>query len=88
MKRGKNRLIAGIGTVWFMSLISTSAAPKMWQVALIAIGFYEIASWTVCIARREARKSRRRKYITATKIDMKRVEDQVFNPLRSMREVS
>lgn len=87
MKRG-NRLIAGIGTVWFMSLISTNASPKLWQVAFLSIGMYEALFWAVRIARREARKSRRRKYITATKIDMRRVEDQVFNPLRGMREVS
>ena len=27
-------------------------------------------------------------YLTATRLDMRRVEAQVFNPLREMREVS
>ena len=40
MKRG-NRLIAGVGTVWFMSLISTNASPKLWQIAFLSIGLYE-----------------------------------------------
>lgn len=84
MKRG-NRLIAGIGTVWFMSLISTNASPKLWQVAFLSIGMYEALFWAVRIARREARRQRRRKYITVTRRDMERVADEVFNPYKEVR---
>ena len=84
MKRG-NRLIAGIGTVWFMSLISTNANPKLWQVAFLSIGMYEALFWAVRIARREARRQRRRKYITVTRRDMERVADEVFNPYKEVR---
>lgn len=84
MKRG-NRLIAGIGTVWFMSLISTNASPKLWQVAFLSIGMYEALHLAVRIARREARRQRRRKYITVTKNDMRRVEAVVFNPYKEVR---
>ncbi len=84
MKRG-NRLIAGVGTVWFMSLISTNASPKLWQVAFLSIGMYEALFWAVRIARREARRQRRRKYITVTRRDMERVADEVFNPYKEVR---
>lgn len=84
MKRG-NRLIAGIGTVWFMSLISTNASPKLWQVAFLSIGMYEALFWAVRIARREARRQRRRKYITVTRRDMERVAEEVFNPYKEVR---
>lgn len=84
MKRG-NRLIAGVGTVWFMSLISTNANPKLWQIAFLSIGMYEALFWAVRIARREARRQRRRKYITVTRRDMERVADEVFNPYKEVR---
>lgn len=84
MKRG-NRLIAGVGTVWFMSLISTNASPKLWQVAFLSIGMYEALFWAVRIARREARRQRRRKYITVTRRDMERVAEEVFNPYKEVR---
>ena len=71
MKRG-NRLIAGIGTVWFMSLISTNAQPKLWQIAFLSIGMYEALYMAVRIARREARRQRRRKYITVSKTNARR----------------
>ena len=84
MKRG-NRLIAGVGTVWFMSLISTNASPKLWQVAFLSIGMYEALFWAVRIARMEARRQRRRKYITVTRRDMERVAEEVFNPYKEVR---
>lgn len=84
MKRG-NRLIAGVGTVWFMSLISTNASPKLWQVAFLSIGMYEALHLAVRIARREARRQRRRKYITVTRRDMERVAEEVFNPYKEVR---
>lgn len=84
MKRG-NRLIAGVGTVWFMSLISTNANPKLWQVAFLSIWMYEALHLAVRIARREARRQRRRKYITVTRRDMERVAEEVFNPYKEVR---
>lgn len=88
MRGIKDKMIAGAGTVGFMALISTNAEPKMWQIALLGIALYETALLAVRIARKEARKARRRRYITVTRRDMQRVADQVFNPLRNMREVS
>lgn len=86
MKKGyKDKLIAGATTVWFLSLISTNASPKLWQVALIGLLIYEAVQIAVRIARREARKQRRRRYITVTRRDMKRVESVVFNPYKEIR---
>lgn len=86
MKKGtKDKVVAGIGTVWFLSLISTNANPKLWQVAMIGIALYEVIQIAVRIARREARRQRRRRYITVTRSDMKRVEAVVFNPYKEVR---
>lgn len=72
MKGIKDKMIAGAGTIGFMALISTNSSPKMWQVTLIGIGIYEAALMAVKIARKEARKQRRRRYITASRINAKR----------------
>ena len=75
MKMG-NRLIAGVGTVWFMSLISTNASPKLWQIAVLAIGFYEVTNWTIGIARGTAKQHKEKKYFTVkSAIDKKNAEN-------------
>ena len=86
MKKGyKDKLISGATTVWFLSLITTNASPKLWQVAFIGIALYETLQIAVRIARQEARRQRRRRYITVTRRDMKRVESVVFNPYKEIR---
>lgn len=70
--KGKDKLLAGIGTVWFMSLIATNAQPKLWQSAFLALGLYEVMQMTVRIARRHAHEERERHYIT---VDQKNREN-------------
>ena len=70
--KGKDKLLAGIGTVWFMSLIATNAQPKLWQSAFLALGLYEVMQMTVRIARRHAHGERERHYIT---VDQKNREN-------------
>ncbi len=70
--KGKNKLIAGIGTIWFMSLITTNAQPKLWQCAFLALGLYEVMQMTIRIARRHAHEERERHYIT---VDQKNREN-------------
>lgn len=72
MKGIKDKMIAGAGTIGFMALISTNSNPKIWQVTLVGIGIYEAALMAVKIARKEARRQRRKKYITVTKRDAHR----------------
>lgn len=43
MKGIKTKLMAGVITVWGLSLVTTNAQPKLWQVAFISIGLYEAA---------------------------------------------
>lgn len=70
--KGKDKLLAGIGTVWFMSLIATNAQPKLWQSAFLALGLYEVMQMTIRIARKQAYKERERHYIT---VDQKNREN-------------
>ena len=87
MKKGtENRIIAGIGTIWVMSLITTNANPKLWQVAFIAIGLYEVIQMTVRIARHHAYKERKRHYITVSKRNGRNLEEMQFG--WKMTEVS
>lgn len=87
MKRGTvDKMIAGVGTVGFMALVTTNANPKMWQIALIALLLYESALMAVRIARKQAHEKRKRKYITVNKINGERwANERIGWP---MREVS
>lgn len=82
-----NKAISAIVTIAFVGLIQTQN-PPLWAVAALSIGVYEVCVVCLKIARQADKKIKRRKYITATRLDMRRVEEQVFNPLRNMREVS
>lgn len=79
MKRGtRDKAIAGIGTIWVMSLITTNAQPKLWQIAFFALGLYEVMQMTVRIARRHAYKERKRRYITVNKRNGRNLEEMQF----------
>ena len=78
---------SAIVTVAFIGLIQT-VNPPLWAIAALTIAIYEICMMTVRIAKKTSQKKQKRRYISATRADMRRVEDEVFNPLRKMREVS
>ena len=78
---------SAIVTVAFVGLIQT-VNPPLWAIAALTIAIYEVCMMTVSIAKKTSQKKQKRRYITATRADMRRVEDEVFNPLRQMREVS
>ena len=75
MRGIKDKMIAGAGTIGFLALVSTNSKPQLWQVALIALLLYEISLMAVRIARKQARKARRRRYITISRINAKRWAD-------------
>lgn len=75
MKRGWiNKGKSLIVTVWAMSLITTNAQPKMWQVAMIGIMLYEAILLTIETYQRSERKKARRRNIEAGREDMRRLE--------------
>lgn len=78
---------SAIVTVAFIGLIQT-VNPPLWAIAALTIAIYEVCMMTVRIAKKTSQKKQKRRYISATRADMRRVEDEVFNPLRKMREVS
>lgn len=78
---------SAIVTVAFVGLIQT-VNPPLWAIAALTIAIYEVCMMTVRIAKKTSQKKQKRRYITATRADMRRVEEEVFNPLRRMREVS
>lgn len=85
MRGIKDKMIAGAGTIGFMALVTTNSNPKMWQVALIALLLYEISLMAVRIARKQARKARRRRYITISRINAKRWADTKIGwPMREV----
>ena len=87
MRGIKDKMIAAGSTVLFMAIINTNAEPRMWQIALVGILMYETA---LCFLRTYRRKEVQRKYdanMVAGREDMRRVQDIVFNYLRTMKEV-
>ena len=83
MKRGIDKGISAAGTILFVGLIQTTA--PAWSLVILALAVYEIAQWCCRIARREARKSRRRRYISASQTDAQRWAAQWFNPYKGVR---
>ena len=69
-KRGIDKAISAAGTILFVGLIQTTA--PAWSLVILTLAVYEIAQWCCRIARREARKSRRKRYITVSKRDAER----------------
>ena len=71
-----NKWKAAIFTIWVMSLITTNADPKLWQVAMVSIMAYETVLIGLETWQRETRKARRRRNIAAWHEDMKRLEKE------------
>ena len=77
MKRGLiNRVKAAVATVWIMSLITTNANPTMWQIALVAIMFYETIVFSLTVWQRETMRAKKQKNIAAGNADMKRLSEE------------
>lgn len=71
-----NKGKAAITTVWIMSLISTNAQPKLWQIAMIGIMLYETILLILETYQRATRKRQKRLNIAAGKEDMRRLEKE------------
>lgn len=69
-KRGIDKGISAAGTILFVGLIQTTA--PAWSLVVLTLLIYEIAQWCCRIARREARRQRRKRYITVSKRDVHR----------------
>lgn len=69
-KRVIDKGISAAGTILFVGLIQTDA--PAWQLIVLALFIYEMSLWVCRIARREAKKNRRKHYITVSKIDAER----------------
>lgn len=83
-RRVMDKGIAGGAVTLFFAAVRPDSAPAMWVTVLLALALYEAMLYSVRIGRRQARQERRRHYVTATRIDMERVAEQVFNPLREV----
>jgi len=81
--KGIDKVMSAAGVVLFVGLIQAPDAP-FWALASLAVGLYEISLWVCRIAHKEAKKSRKRRYITATRFDMERWADEQFNPYREV----
>lgn len=78
MKMGRliNKGKAAVITIWAMSLITTNAQPKLWQIAMIGIMLYESILLILETYQRATRKRRKQLNIAAGRADMKRVENE------------
>lgn len=84
MKRKMDKGIAGGAVTLFFAAVRPTEIPSMWITVLLALALYEGMLYGIKVARRQARRERMRHYITVSKIDMQRVADQVFNPIREV----
>lgn len=84
MKRKIDKGIAGGAVTLFFAAVRPTQIPSMWVTVLLALALYEGMLFGIKAARRQARRERRRHYITVSRIDMQRVADQVFNPIREV----
>ena len=71
-----NKGKAAIMTVWIMSLISTNAQPKLWQIAMIGIMLYESILLILKTYQRATRKRKKQLNIAAGIEDMRRLEKE------------
>jgi ABC-type dipeptide/oligopeptide/nickel transport system permease subunit len=76
-------IAAGAVTLFFAA-VRPDSVPQMWITVMLALALYEAMLYGIRSARRQARRERKRHYVTATRIDMKRVAEQVFNPIREV----
>ena len=84
MRKRIDKGVAGGAVVLFFAAVRPTQIPSMWVTVLLALALYESMLYGIRIARRQARRERKRHYVTASRIDMKRVADQVFNPIREV----
>jgi len=84
MRKRVDKGIAGGAVVLFFAAVRPTQIPSMWITVLLALALYEGMLFGIKAARRQARRERRRHYITVSRIDMQRVADQVFNPIREV----
>lgn len=84
MKRKLDKGIAAGAVTLFFAAVRPDSVPAMWVTVLLALALYESMLYGIRSARRQARRERKRHYVTATRIDMERVAGQVFNPLREV----
>lgn len=88
----KDRLIAAGAVMLFFLTLRTNANPEMWQIGLIAVALYESVLLIIKTFERETKKTIRKREVARNvrfrKEDGYRLEDEVFDPLRRMREVS
>ena len=84
MRKRIDKGVAGGAVVLFFAAVRPTQIPSMWVTVLLALALYEGMLFGIKAARRQARRERRRHYITVSKIDMQRVADQVFNPIREV----
>jgi len=84
MRKRVDKGMAAGAVVLFFAAVRPTEIPAMWVTVLLALALYEGMLFGIKAARRQARRERRRHYITVSKIDMRRVADQVFNPIREV----
>ena len=70
MRKVIDKGMSAAGAVLFVGLIKTDA--PTWSLVVLTLVMYEIAQWCCRIARREAKRQRRKHYITVSKIDAER----------------
>ena len=70
MKKAVDKGISAAGTLLLVGAIQTDA--PAWTLVILALIVYEIGQWCCRIARKEAKKQRRKHYITVSKIDAER----------------
>ena len=83
MRKVIDKGISAAGAILFVGLIKTDA--PTWSLVVLTLVMYEIAQWCCRIARREAKKQRRNRYITASRTDAQRWAEQWFNPYKGVR---
>ena len=83
MKKAVDKGISAAGAILFVGLIKTDA--PTWSLVVLTLVMYEIAQWCCRIARREAKRQRRNRYITASRTDAQRWAEQWFNPYKGVR---
>lgn len=84
MRKRVDKGIAGAAVTLFFAAVRPTQIPSMWITVLLALALYEAMLYGIRSARRQARRERKRHYVTATRIDMERVAEQVFNPIREV----
>lgn len=84
MRKKIDKGMAAGAVVLFFAAVRPTQIPPMWITVLLALALYEGMLFGIKAARRQARRERRRHYVTVSKIDMRRVADQVFNPIREV----